>query len=728
MSSAWKRTTGGMVRPRAVAVVGGIFLLGWAGSAAAHGFGQHYDLPVPLWLYVVGAAATVAVSFVVVGICVRGTSGSDTYPRINLLQLPVWRFVAHPVCLFCLKLVSAGLLLLIFLAGLFGHQNPAKNLVPTLVWIIWWVGLAYVSALAGNLWALMNPWKGLFGWAEVLYRRVAPGRELSRHWAYPPTLGAWPGVLLFLGFAWIELVFQGAVVPANLAVMALVYSGITWTGMFLFGKDTWLRYGEAFSLAFSLLARFAPTEVRVRDPRLCQTCGLACQDRDGACIDCYACFARAEAARREWNLRPYAIGLVRNHSVSVSEMVFVLLLLATVTFDGFLATPVWTEIRTALLGLLPDLGEAGRLVTRTLGLLAFPLLFLEIYLIFSILMAVVSGRRLAGVMLARTFIFTLVPIAIAYHIAHYLSFLLVQGQRLLPLASDPFGFGWNLLGTAEYGINIGLVGAQFGWYTMVLAIVAGHIIAVYLAHLVAVRTLHQRAIALRSQYPMLVLMVGYTMLSLWILAQPIVESDEGEDTSTTAQSRGTCQGFVVLPNGSAVLSGLSAAVHRAHARGETTSIGSADRLLGYQHGQAISLKQGMFCVPIRDSQTTAWFAISWDAGLSVTINSLKGLLSSGHGDHAAFAITLWDNHRGAAVEGASIRLFARMPHHDRDTPGGHGLANDPDMRGLTAIPSSPGHYTAEPIHFAMPGAWLVEIQIQQEGKAQRAYFATMVDE
>ena len=129
---------------------------------------------------------------------------------------------------------------------------------------------------------------------------------------------------------------------------------------------------------------------------------------------------------------------------------------------------------------------------------------------------------------------------------------------------------------------------------------------------------------------------------------------------------------------------------------------------------------------IRDSQTTAWFAISWDAGLSVTINSLKGLLSSGHGDHAAFAITLWDNHRGAAVEGASIRLFARMPHHDRDTPGGHGLANDPDMRRLTAIPASPGHYTAEPIYFAMPGAWLVEIQVQQEGKTQRAYFATMV--
>ena len=249
-----------------------------------------------------------------------------------------------------------------------------------------------------------------------------------------------------------------------------------------------------------------------------------------------------------------------------------------------------------------------------------------------------------------------------------------------------------------------------------LAIVAGHIIAVYLAHLVAVRTLRQRAIALRSQYPMLVLMVGYTMLSLWILAQPIVEGEEAEEAPSTAQNRGTCQGFAVLPNGSAVLSGVSTSVHRAHARGEAISIGSADRLMGYQHGPAISLKQGMFCVSIRASQTTAWFAASQTAGLSVTINSLKGLLSSRHGDHATFEIALWDNHKGAAVEGSSIRLFARMPHHD------------PDMRGLTAIPSSPGRYTAEPIHFSMPGAWLVEIQMQQEGKVQRAYFATMVGE
>jgi hypothetical protein len=142
-------------------------------------------------------------------------------------------------------------------------------------------------------------------------------------------------------------------------------------------------------------------------------------------------------------------------------------------------------------------------------------------------MAVVSGGRFSGIRLAQTFIFTLVPIALAYHLAHYLSFLLVQGQLMIPLASDPFGFGWNLLGTVGYRVDIAVVGARFGWYTAVVAIVVGHIVAVYLAHLTALRTWRDRVLALRSQYPMLVLMVGLTVVSLWILAQPIVEGGVG---------------------------------------------------------------------------------------------------------------------------------------------------------------------------------------------------------
>jgi hypothetical protein len=121
-------------------------------------------------------------------------------------------------------------------------------------------------------------------------------------------------------FAWIELVYKDAAVPSNLAAMVLTYAMITWAGMLTFGKDVWLRYGEAFSLVFGLLSRFAPSEVRVVAAEVCQACCLDCRDEDQTCIDCYACFHRADISQRELNLRPYAVGLAQPKRISVSEM------------------------------------------------------------------------------------------------------------------------------------------------------------------------------------------------------------------------------------------------------------------------------------------------------------------------------------------------------------------------------------------------------------------------
>jgi hypothetical protein len=115
-----------------------------------------------------------------------------------------------------------------------------------------------------------------------------------------------------------------------------------------------------------------------------------------------------------------------------------------------------------------------------------------------------------------------VPIAIAYHLSHYLSYLLIAGQNIIPLASDPFGVGSDLFGTRTYRIDIAIVNAKMVWYVAVTAIVVGHVIAVYLAHIMALRVFTTPRQAVLSQIPMLGLMVAYTMISLWILSQPIV--------------------------------------------------------------------------------------------------------------------------------------------------------------------------------------------------------------
>jgi hypothetical protein len=135
--------------------------------------------------------------------------------------------------------------------------------------------------------------------------------------------------------------------------------------------------------------------------------------------------------------------------------------------------------------------------------------------------------RLTVIEICQSFVYSLIPIALAYHLAHFLSYLLIQGQRIIPIASDPFGLGWDLFSTADFSINIALVNAKFAWITAVIAIVLGHIVAVYLAHCIAIRLLRNRQTALHSQYPMLFLMVAYTVTSLWIIAQPIVEHPTG---------------------------------------------------------------------------------------------------------------------------------------------------------------------------------------------------------
>jgi hypothetical protein len=366
-----------------------------------------------------------------------------------------------------------------------------------MVWAIWWVGMAYISALLGNLWALVNPLDTLFAWGEALCARIRPGCNLSLGLRYPDALGVWPAVVLFLAFVWTELVWEHSDSPRHLASAMLAYSVLTWLGMWLFGRAQWLCHGEVFTLVLGLLARFAPTEVR-----------------------------DSGAGGRELNLRPYGVGLLSREPVSNSILVLVLAMLAAVCFDGFTETPLWAGIVEyyAPPARIPgNDDDAARVWVQTAGLIAAPLLFVAVYLVFCRLIAWAGGdARVTPTRIAGLFVLTLVPIAIAYHLAHYLSFLAMAGQYLIPLASDPFGFGWNLFGTKNYFVRIGLVDARAVWYISTAAIVIGHIVAVYLAHCVALKLYPDRHLALRSQWPMLALMVCYTMTSLWIIAQPIV--------------------------------------------------------------------------------------------------------------------------------------------------------------------------------------------------------------
>src|SRR5260221_2015254 len=233
----------------------GVIIAGACGLRApayAHGFGQRYDLPLPLSLYLLGAAAAVVASFVIVGLLARPLPGARGYPRIDLSAHPLGRLVAHPVVSGFLKLVSVGLFILTVIAGFCGAQIPYQNIAPTLVWIIWWVGLAVFSAFVGDLWALVNPWRTLFASAERLYRTVTGRSGLAVRLQYPAALGCWPAVLLLFAVSWTGLGVPSPAVPVEIAWLALFYSFFTWSGMALFGSETWVRHGEVFSIFFGV--------------------------------------------------------------------------------------------------------------------------------------------------------------------------------------------------------------------------------------------------------------------------------------------------------------------------------------------------------------------------------------------------------------------------------------------------------------------------------------------
>ena len=470
-------------------------VLHWAvlatpGPLFAHGLGARHELPAPLWLFIGGAALTVTLSFVVVAAYAR--RGAERYAAAHwdLSGTLLGRLAGQAWPLAFLKFAGIAALALALLAGFFGTSEPNRNIAPTLVWIVWWVGFSYLAMLVGNLWPSVNPWRTLYDLAAApgLARRAA---ARAPH-PYPASLGCWPALAGLLVFGWIELVFPLRATPHVLAWLLLGYSAITWTGMARYGADVWLRQVDPFHRLFELLSRFAPFTT---------------------------------SAGRGLLLRPHGAGLLDRESavVATAEVAFILAMLAIVLFDGFQGSKHWLAIEDAVHALNPRLGDGGWLVLHSAGLLVMWLAFLGLYYGACALARRAAGGATATTLeLARWFAPTLIPIAIGYHFAHSFVNLLVQAQSLAFLVSDPLGLGWNLFGTRDATVNAAIIGTGSAWYLAFGAIIVGHAFSVYLAHAVAERMLATRAGALRALLPMTALMILYTIISLQILAEPLV--------------------------------------------------------------------------------------------------------------------------------------------------------------------------------------------------------------
>jgi hypothetical protein len=458
--------------------------LGSPALAYAHAFEERYDLPAPLSYFATGAAAVVVLSFVVAQVVVEHTAETAA-PRAKHVYLGA--------LLPALRITSRALGLLLFaltiVAGLYGTADPLMNFAPTMVWIIWWVGLSLIVACAGNIWLALDPWRTLYDVLDGLARHMGVHRGLTLGWHYPAALGAWPAVVLLLGLSWFEVAYPQAAVPYRLACVALAWSAVTLLGMVCFGSDTWQRNADVFAIYFATLGRFAPLAAG-HDPR-------------------------------SLTLRAPGRGLIAEHAGSTAMVCFVMAMLSTVLFDGLLSGQVWWLAQTHIRRVAPFLVDPDGYRMGAAGLIGVWLMFLAVYLATCAVTATLVRKHSIG-QIARLFAFTLVPIAIAYNIAHNCANLLVQGQQLIALASDPLGLKWNLFGTANFRPDIGLIDARLTWYIAIAAIVAGHVIAVWLAHRLALREFGTRREAALATVPLTLLMVAYTVISLSVIAEPMV--------------------------------------------------------------------------------------------------------------------------------------------------------------------------------------------------------------
>jgi len=440
-----------------------ILLMLAPGTAQAHVAERGLVLLLPTDLYMSAGALAVLASVAAFTLLPAGALRAAFRPRLLWSRALGGGETAT-------SLLSLTALAALVLAGLFGPRDPLANPLPLTIWVLWWVGFTLAQAAFGDLWRWANPWTGL-------YRLIGPVPPFS----LPTRLGYWPAVAGLLAFGWFELVYIAPDDPARLARAVAAYWVVTFAGMILFGAEAWLARAECFTVFFRFIARLAPVRAVGGETRA----GLP------------------------------GTHLIASPPLPVSGAMFLLLALSTVSFDGLSKTFFWL----GRIGVNPLVfpGRSAVVWENTAGLIAA---WAALSAAFAV--CVVAGVTLAGERgrFRESFgclALAITPIALGYHLAHYLPVLLVNGQYALAVGAGILGLGEVHITTSFFNTTQTV---RLIWLTQAGAIVVGHIVAVAVAHRLALELFTEPRRAALSQLPLSALMVLYTLFGLWLLASP----------------------------------------------------------------------------------------------------------------------------------------------------------------------------------------------------------------
>ncbi len=457
---------------KGIKLFGALTAIALPGHAWAHASEGGFVLLLPTDLYIAGGVAAVAVTVVLLALLPGWLAERLLHP------LPLVRVPALSLRL-ATSLGSAGLLVFALWAGRAGPRDPLANPLPLLVWTVFWIGMVLAQGLLGNHWRWSNPWTG----PSAVIRWLI-GRPVLR---YPRGLGHWPAVVAYLAFAGFLLADIAPSDPGRLAACAGIYAAVTLILTALFGP-AWLVRGEALTVLMRALARIAVVA--------------------------------------RWRGR-LAIGLpgwrvLTAPTVPASLAVFMVLMLGTGSFDGLNETFWW--LARLHINPLEFPGRSAVIAQNLIGLVLADMGLLAIF----------AGTLWLGLRLARSpmplgqafrlFAPSILPIALGYHAAHYLTAALVGFQYVLAALNDPLARGQDLLGLGTFYVTTGFFNEQASvrviFLTQAGAVVLGHVMAILLAHALAVRALGTTRRAALAQAPVALFMIAYTLFGLWLLASP----------------------------------------------------------------------------------------------------------------------------------------------------------------------------------------------------------------
>jgi hypothetical protein len=428
----------------------------------AHGLGGRTDLPLDAAAAIAGGGAAVTATFLALTVAWRRPRLDPAAGRP--LPAALARALDAPPLTALARTAALATAAFVVVTALAGPADDRANLAPWALYVTFWVGLVPVSVLAGPVWRRVNPLRTLHAALCRLTGADPAGRRS------PDRLGYWPAALALAAFVWLELVAPNRSDPRLVGALLLGYAAAQLAAAGVYGRG-WFGRGDAFEVYSTLLARMCP-------------------------------IGRAPGGALVWRT-PLTGLLASANGPGGGERglaAVACVLIGSTGFDGITRTTYWR-----------DHVDPGDVLAGTAGLAAAIAAVAAAYTAATAAMGAPAGER--G--LADRFAGTLLPVALGYTIAHYFSFLLLEGQMTVILASDPLGTGADLLGTRGHRVDHDLAGPALVAQVQVNAIVLGHLAATLAAHELALRRLPTGGV--RAQAPLAAVMVALTCAGLFAL-------------------------------------------------------------------------------------------------------------------------------------------------------------------------------------------------------------------